>query len=73
MMTEPATWGADVPISLPTPIDESNPGIVPMDGFCFTATGMAFDLSQSDHDRISRPTFAPDHPQEQIIRYDEGL
>lgn len=72
-MTEPVTWGADVPVSLPQPLDEDNPGIIPMDGFCFTERGLFFDLSQADFDRISTPTFAPDNPQETVIRYDEGL
>lgn len=70
---EPVHWGADVPISLPQPLTEDNPGIVPMDGFCFTASGLFHDLSQVDFDRISTPAFAPDNPQEQVIRYDEGL
>lgn len=72
-MTEPIHWGADVPVSLPQPLDESNPGIVPMDGFCFTANGLAFDLSQADYERIATPTFAPDNPEHQVVRYDEGL
>lgn len=72
-MTEPVTWGSDVPVSLPQPLDESNPGIIPMDGFCFTATGLAWDLSRSDWEAISTPTFAPDAPQDQVIRYDDGL
>ncbi len=72
-MTEPVTWGSDVPVSLPQPLTEGNPGIIPMDGFCFTQTGLAWDLSQADFDRIAVPTFSPDNPQEQVIRYDEGL
>jgi hypothetical protein len=72
-MTEPIHWGSDVPVSLPQPLAEDNPGIIPMDGFCFTANGLAYDLSQADFARISTPTFAPEDPQQQVIRYDEGL
>lgn len=72
-MTEPIHWGSDVPVSLPQPLAEDNPGVVPMDGFCFTPNGLFFDLSEADYQRISSPTFAPDNPQEQVIRYDEGL
>jgi hypothetical protein len=60
-------------VSLPQPLDEDNPGIIPMDGFCFTPSGLFFDLSQADFQRISTPTFAPEDPQQQIVRYDEGL
>lgn len=70
---EPIHWGSDVPVSLPQPLDEGNPGIIPMDGFCFTANGLAFDLSQADYSRIATPTFAPEDPQQQVVRYDEGL
>jgi hypothetical protein len=72
-VTEPIHWGSDVPVSLPQPLAEDNPGVVPMDGFCFTPNGLFFDLSEADYQRISSPTFAPDNPQEQVIRYDEGL
>lgn len=72
-MSEPVHWGSDVPVSLPQPLSEDNPGLVAMDGFCFTVNGLFFDLSQSDHDRISVPTFAPDIPEQPVIRYDEGL
>jgi hypothetical protein len=72
-MTEPVHWGADVPVSLPQPLSEDNIGIVPMDGFCFTESGLFFDLSQADFDRISTPSFAPENLQEEVIRYDEGL
>jgi hypothetical protein len=60
-------------VSLPQPLTEDNPGIIPMDGFCFTPHGLFFDLSAADYQRISTPTFAPDDPQRQVVRYDEGL
>lgn len=72
-MTEPIHWGSDVPVSLPQPLDDDNTGIVPMDGFCFTSSGLFFDLSQADFQRISMPTFAPEDPQQETVRYDEGL
>jgi hypothetical protein len=72
-MTQPVHWGADVPISLPQPLTDDNPGLVPMDGFCVTATGLAWDLSAADHERISMPSYAPLQPQRQVVHYDEGL
>lgn len=72
-MTESVHWGADVPVSLPQPLEEGNVGIIPMDGFCFTENGLFHDLSQADFDRISTPSYAPDNPGQPVIRYDEGL
>lgn len=72
-MTEPIHWGADVPVSLPQPLAEDNPGVIPMDGFCFTESGLFFDLSAADYARISTPSYAPVQPKQQVIRYDEGL
>lgn len=72
-MTDPVHWGADVPVSLPQPLTDDNPGIIPMGGFCFTASGLFFDLSVADHQRIATPSYAPVQPKQQIIRYDEGL
>jgi hypothetical protein len=72
-MTEPTHWGADVPISLPQPLTADNPGIIPMDGFCFTSSGLFFDLSDADYQRIAVPAYAPAQPKHQTIRYDEGL
>lgn len=72
-MTEPIHWGADVPISLPQPLTDDNQGVIPMDGFCFTASGLFFDLSVADYARISTPSYAPVKLTQQVIRYDEGL
>lgn len=72
-MTEPVHWGTDVPVSLPQPLDDASAVSIPMDGFCFTANGLAFDLSRADFDRISTPSFAPELPDQDVIRYDEGL
>ncbi len=72
-MSEPVHWGADVPVSLPQPLTDDNPAIVPMDGFAFTTTGLFFDLSLADHARIAVPFFAPDRPQDPVVNYDEGL
>jgi hypothetical protein len=72
-MADPVHWGADVPVSLPLPLTADNPGVIPMDGFCFTESGLFFDLSAADYDRISTPSYAPARPKQQTIRYDEGL
>lgn len=72
-MADPIHWGSDVPISLPAPLDEDNPGVVPMGGFCFTANGLFHDLSAADHVRLATPSYAPSEPDRQVIRYDEGL
>lgn len=72
-MTEPINWGADVPVSMPQPLDEANPGLVPMDGFCFTSAGLAHDLSRADWERLVVPTFAPEIPTQDVMRYDAAL
>lgn len=72
-MTDAIHWGADVPISLPEPLDDDNPAVVAMGGFAFTANGLFFDLSAADHARMATPTYAPLLPDQQVIRYDEGL
>jgi hypothetical protein len=71
-MSEPVHWGADVPVSMPQPLDESNPGIVPMDGFCFTYNGLYHDLSQADWARMAIPTFAPVSPATETVTYSDG-
>lgn len=55
-----ASWGSDVPISLPEPLDEV--GLVPMFGFVFTINGLFHDLSESDHDLLSRSGYGPVSP-----------
>lgn len=56
-------WGADVPVSMPQPLPDGLVGQVPMGGFTMTERGLFPDLTQADHERLSRPTFAPYQPQ----------
>lgn len=72
-MSTPINWAADVPVSMPKPLDENNPGLVPMDGFTFTAGGLAHDLSQADWALLSVPTLAPVRPTQNHVRYDAGV
>lgn len=52
-------WGADVPVSLPQPLPSDLIGQIPMGGFTMTVMGLFADLSAADHERMSRPSFAP--------------
>ena len=57
-------WGADAPISMPQPLsdqDASGP-TAPMGGFVFTASGLMHDLTQSDWESMSLPTYRPASP-----------
>jgi hypothetical protein len=72
-MTDPVHWGADVPVSLPQPLSDDNPGVIPMDGFCFTANGLFFDLSTADYQQMATPSYAPVQAKQQVVNYDEGL
>ncbi|MGW7100386.1 hypothetical protein [Streptomyces sp. NPDC054838] len=55
-------WGSDVPVSMPQPLPPGVEGLVPMGGFVMTLDGLFPDLSAGDHERLSRPTFAPYDP-----------
>lgn len=57
-------WGADVPVSMPQPLPPDVEGIVPMGGFVMTESGLFPDLSAADHERLSRPAYAPFDPQQ---------
>lgn len=72
-MSTPINWAADVPVSMPEPLDDSNPGLVPMDGFTFTAKGLAHDLSRADWATLAVPTLAPVQPTQNHVRYDAGV
>lgn len=50
-------WSADVPISMPEP--NTGKSLVQMFGFVFTVDGLFHDITEADHERLSRPTFAP--------------
>lgn len=56
-------WGADVPVSMPQPLPAGLAGQVPMGGFTMTELGLFHDLSRADHERLTRPAFAPYNPQ----------
>jgi hypothetical protein len=58
------TWGSDVPISMPQPLAADAEAGVPMFGFIFTPNGLQHDLSETEHDRLSIPPYAPLRPTE---------
>lgn len=64
-MTAPLPWGADVPISMPQPLDRDTTVLATMGGFCFTTGGIAHNFTSSDLDVYLTPTFRP--------RYDPGV
>lgn len=70
-MTEPMSWGTDVPVSMPQPLGD-NQGVIDMDGFCFTDGGIAHNLSRADWEQLVVPTFAPEIPAA-AVRYDAAL
>lgn len=72
-MSTPGYWGADVPISMPLPLQGDDPGLIDMDGFCFTSSGLAHNLSQADWEMLSVPTFSPQIPTTTSVRYDAAL
>jgi hypothetical protein len=72
-MEQPVNWAADVKVSMPRPLKESNPGLVDMDGFTMTANGLAHNLSHADWVRLSVPTLAPVRPVVNEVRYDAHL
>lgn len=53
-------WASDVPVSMPEPLPYTSR--VPMYGFTFTEKGLFHDLSEADHEAISRPTYGPLDP-----------
>jgi hypothetical protein len=52
-------WGADVPVSMPVPLRADQTAHVDMDGFCFTASGMAHNITPADVESFRYPQFAP--------------
>jgi hypothetical protein len=73
MATQAIGWASDVKVSMPQPLSDDNPGLVPMDGFTFTASGLAHDISRAEWARISVPTLAPVNPSTNTVRYDADL
>lgn len=64
-MSGQESWASDVPVSMPEPLPYT--GHVPMYGFVFTENGMFHNLSESDHERLSRPTYGPVDPSQQEV------
>lgn len=62
------SWGSDVPISKPEPLtpDVTDPGSVPMYGFCFTVHGLRHDLNAADQEAVFIPGYAPHYPAEVV-------
>jgi hypothetical protein len=58
-MTTPAPWGADVPISMPQPLDRDTVVLRQLGGFCFTTGGIAHNFTTSDLDSYLTPVFQP--------------
>lgn len=52
-------WGSDVPVSMPVPLRPGQVAHVDMDGFCFTSSGMAHNLTEADREVFGYPLFAP--------------
>lgn len=50
-------WSADVPVSMPQPT--SDPTAVAMQGFAFTESGMAHDITLAQYARLSTPDWQP--------------
>lgn len=59
-------WGSDVPVSLPQALPPGLIGQIPMGGFTMTQMGLFADMSAADHERASRPHFAPYDPQRRV-------
>lgn len=63
-------WASDAPVSLPEPVDLDRVHIR-MYGFVFTEQGLFHDLSETDHEVLRVPTFAPP-PDPTTTVYDDG-
>lgn len=65
------SWASDAPISLPQPLAQDNPGLVPMFGFVFTEFGLFHDVSTAQHEDLNQPTFGPAFDPVQAIAGDQ--
>lgn len=54
------SWGSDVPISMPRPLDPTKVVYIDMGGFCFCLSGIAHNFTEADREIFFVPTFAPD-------------
>ena len=57
MAGEDTHWSSDVPVSMPIPTDAER--VIGMQGFAFTANGLAADISPVEYERLSTPDWAP--------------
>jgi|JI9StandDraft_2_1071091.scaffolds.fasta_scaffold24959_3 hypothetical protein len=55
-----ADWGGDTTPSLPESLKRKK--YLTFGGFCWTATGIAHDLSDAEVDALRIPPFAPSYP-----------
>lgn len=64
-------WSADVPVSMPkpSPLDKG----VQMQGFIFTAGGIAHDIPASEYVRLSTPDWQPRVVPAAVVFEDEDL
>lgn len=53
-----ATWGTDVPISMPMPV-ETDVELVDMEGFCFTPQGIRVNLTAADREDLLGSGYGP--------------
>jgi hypothetical protein len=70
-VTNRPAWGADVPISMPVPVDEDV--IVPMFGFGMTQYRLVPDMTSAEYEDLSVPVYAPDLPQGSEVAGDAGI
>lgn len=70
-VTDRPAWGADVPISMPVPVDEDI--IVPMSGFGMTQFRLVPDMTSAEYADLAVPVYAPDSPQGTEVADDAGI
>jgi hypothetical protein len=70
-VTDRPAWGADVPISMPVPVEEDV--IVPMFGFGMTQYRLAPDMTSAEYEDLAVPVYAPDSPQGAEVAGDAGI
>jgi len=70
-VTNRPAWGADVPISMPVPVEEDV--IVPMFGFGFTQYRLVPDMTSAEYEDLAVPVYAPESPQGSEVAGDAGI
>jgi hypothetical protein len=58
-MSRDNIWGADVPVSLPEPLESTEATKIPMDGFCFTADGLRVDITEAEREQLVASGYGP--------------